>query len=206
MNKTIKRKNKRRYKRGKTMNKRKMKGGKKDECPICLDEFNDPTKEITLKCRHKFHKECIINACKNNCICSLCRKKLEPDEKKSLNIPDIVHRPRERARALEPGDPGYHFESTEQFKQYINRKLRGYTSTPLHKLNKELHEFLGSDVLPVEFIGGIMVFELQTLLRFKRYNFIRLIQHGDIPIVRSTTKYFEYEHDDDAIAMELVEK
>ena len=202
MNKTIKRKNKRRYKRGKTMNKRKMKGGEGDECNICLFDLDDPKKEeITLNCTHKFHKKCIFTWCTTNtqtdCGCPSCRRKLHNDDKKSLNIQDIVHRPR-------PGDPGYHFESTEQFKQYINRKLRGYTSTPLRKLNKELDKFLGTDVLPVEFIGGIMVFELQTLLRFKRYKFIRLIQH--IPFLRSTTKYFEYKHDDDAIAMELVEK
>jgi hypothetical protein len=79
----------------KKIKKRKIvKGGepneREDDCAICLETLNNPDNpDITLSCQHKFHKNCMIDTCKNkrgNCLCPLCRKVLSLDD---LNILEI---------------------------------------------------------------------------------------------------------------------
>lgn len=41
-------------------------------CPICAEQLND---NHTLKCGHIYHKKCIINWCKINNSCPICRCK-----------------------------------------------------------------------------------------------------------------------------------
>jgi hypothetical protein len=79
----------------KKIKKRKIvKGGepneREDDCAICLETLNNPDNpDITLSCQHKFHRNCMIDTCKNkrgNCLCPLCRKVLSLDD---LNILEI---------------------------------------------------------------------------------------------------------------------
>ena len=45
-----------------------------DECPICITEFSKKDNVVELKCKHRFHYDCIINVKSNNC--PVCRKKI----------------------------------------------------------------------------------------------------------------------------------
>ena len=53
--------------------------------------------------------------------------------------------------------------------------------------------------------GKVMVFDLQKIATLYRYRFTRLVERENIPRDRINKKYFEYDFDDDAIAMDLVE-
>ncbi len=65
----------------------------KDTCPICLEElYNEPVSYISGNkgnvqyCNHKFHSKCIQTYCSKNeeCLCPLCRKKIEYGDIKQL--------------------------------------------------------------------------------------------------------------------------
>ena len=44
-----------------------------DTCSVCLDDFNDETKNTTLGCGHKFHVHCIIKCLRKSNECPNCR-------------------------------------------------------------------------------------------------------------------------------------
>ncbi|KAK5832221.1 hypothetical protein PVK06_016021 [Gossypium arboreum] len=43
------------------------------ECAICLDEFSEGEKVVSMPCTHVFHDGCIIKWLKTSHLCSLCR-------------------------------------------------------------------------------------------------------------------------------------
>ena len=147
-------KTKAKKKKNTSTKKRKIvKGGMEEkerdnECAICFEELNNEDQEnpfITLGCNHTFHRNCIINTCRHQrgpCLCPLCRGVLTPEELNELGI----------ALPLQPQLPRApsNLETVEEFKNYINDKLRAPTRMPLEKLENELYEFLGTDNLPVE--------------------------------------------------------
>ncbi|AAF27103.1 Hypothetical protein [Arabidopsis thaliana] len=47
-----------------------------ERCTICLEEFNDGTKVMTLPCGHEFDDECVLTWFETNHDCPLCRFKL----------------------------------------------------------------------------------------------------------------------------------
>jgi len=54
------------------------------ECPICLEEMTDD-EATELKCNHKFHSRCLIQALrKDNLVCPLCRKPIGSEISRTL--------------------------------------------------------------------------------------------------------------------------
>lgn len=185
-----------------TKKRRIMKGGMDDterdnECAICFEELNNEDQEnpiITLGCNHTFHRQCVINSCRNvhlECKCPLCRKPLTLVEKEELGLLLLPQMPEIH---LPPRGP--YFDTVEEFKNYINDKLRPPTRTPLEKLENELDYFLGRDVLPLELSNGdnAMEFDLEQIgpEGFYRYRFLRIVTLEDIPRNRINKKYFRY--------------
>ena len=71
------------------------------ECAICLERGAD----FKTECNHRFHKECLKKWCKNkgvNCLCPLCRKKIEDKEviEKVLGGPGTPLDPMEVLQAI----------------------------------------------------------------------------------------------------------
>jgi len=176
---------------------RRMRGGeeeKEEECPICLEDFSDPNNAITLTCNHKFHKTCMKSTCESKtivsiCFCPLCRKQLSQQEIQELGV---VQSPLET--------PTYNFppylSTIDDFKTYINNKLRAPTRQPLEVLNRELFEFLGTDSLPFEIFDKIMEFDLEQIATLNRYRFIGIVQNA--PYNRGNKKYFVFtDHNDE---------
>ncbi|XP_050217915.1 uncharacterized protein LOC126668782 [Mercurialis annua] len=44
-----------------------------DECPICLEKFEDENKCVVLPCSHMFHELCLQNWLNKNISCPICR-------------------------------------------------------------------------------------------------------------------------------------
>jgi hypothetical protein len=187
--------NKRKITKKLTRKRKIMKGGEeeKEECPICYEELNDPNNIITLSCRHKFHKTCMYNVCNSSsnrfmCLCPLCRKELTHGEMEELDFsPGPI-------TLRQYNLPPYLFTINE-FKEYINTKLRAPTRLPLDKLNDELFNLLGTDCLPAEIYDEIMEFDLQQVGSLYRYRFSRIVQN--IPYNRLNKKYFVYTYYND---------
>jgi len=191
------------------------KGGEKrkerdHECAVCYEELNNPNNpDITLSCDHTFHKNCMINTCRHMrspCLCPLCRGVLTPGDLNALGIAPAQQlpapEPRElpeslppRRRERQPEVPPQ-LDSIDEFRNYINDKLRAPTREPLEKLDTVLTKFLGTDSLPVELYEDAMEFELEQIgpASFHRYRFIRIVDLRDIPAPqnRSNKKYFRF--------------
>lgn len=180
-------------------NKRKLlKGGDgEDVCAICLENFTDSDNNITLSCGHRFHKECITDACNKsrntrNCFCPYCRKELTQEDKAQIGfIPTPT--PIQTLLPLDVYPP--YLSEIEDFGQYINNKLRAPTRLPLDALNNNLDAFLGTDRLPLDIYDKIMEFDLQQIGSLYRYRFVRIVQN--IPRNRGNKKYFVYTEWDD---------
>ncbi|CAN8307684.1 unnamed protein product [Cochlearia groenlandica] len=50
--------------------------GDAQNCTICLQEFKDGERVVTLPCGHEFEEECIVNWFEINHVCPLCRFEL----------------------------------------------------------------------------------------------------------------------------------
>lgn len=50
--------------------------GKKDECSICLVDFETNDSVVALKCKHLFHKTCIVEWSSHKAECPNCREKI----------------------------------------------------------------------------------------------------------------------------------
>ena len=86
-----------------------------------------------------------------------------------------------------------YLDSIDEFRTYINNKLRAPTRNPLEKLEKALYDFAGTDRLPYEIFDDIMEFELQQIGPLYRYRFLGIVQRLDVPrnpVVNK--KYFRY--------------
>ena len=172
-----------RSKKRRTMKRRKMRGGEEYSCAICLEDLTNPNVNVRLSCNHIFHKECMRNVCNSSsrCKCPLCRKELNVGEMNELGL-TMQRIGMEWAPYL---------DTVEEFKQYINNKLREPTRRPLELLNNELDVFNGTQHLPMELLNNtIMEFELQQIGLLERYQFTRIVEN--IPRNRSTNKYFKY--------------
>jgi hypothetical protein len=177
----------------KTLKKTKIivKGGENDidnECAICYEELNNPDNpDITLSCQHTFHKNCMINTCRHtrgDCMCPLCRKVLSQEELNELRLATPGPPPR-------PDLP--YLGTIDEFREYINNKLRAPTRNALEKLEHALNEFSGTDKLPPEIFDDVMEFELQQIGPLFRYRFLGILQPSDVPrnpVVNK--KYFRY--------------
>jgi len=192
-------------KKNTSVRKRKIvKGGmdeteRDNECPICFEKLNNEHQTnpiITLSCNHTFHRQCVIRSCENvhlECLCSLCREPLTLAEKEELGIRLFPQMPEIQLPQREPT-----LDTVEDFKNYINDKLRPPTRRPLEKLENELDYFLGLDVLPLELSNedDAMEFDLEQIgpEGFYRYRFLRIVTLEDIPIPRNrlNKKYFRY--------------
>jgi len=53
-----------------------------DTCVICTEKFKKNEQVCDLKCKHAFHKECIIKWSKRKMNCPLCKKPLYISKKK----------------------------------------------------------------------------------------------------------------------------
>jgi hypothetical protein len=199
----------RKNKATRTRKRKIVKGGEKrkereNECPICYEELNNSDNpnnpDITLSCDHTFHRNCMIHTCRHMrgpCTCPLCRGELTDAELDNLGIANL-QQPQEQHPPqifqVPPQDPPS-LETIDEFRTYINNKLRAPTRTPLEKLEDELEKFLGTDSLPVELYEEVaMEFELEQRgpAVFHRYRFIRIIDLQDIPQNRLNKKYFRY--------------
>ncbi|KAL1207868.1 E3 ubiquitin-protein ligase RING1-like [Cardamine amara subsp. amara] len=47
-----------------------------EECTVCLEEFNNGARVVTLPCQHYFHDECAVKWFETNHVCPLCRFEL----------------------------------------------------------------------------------------------------------------------------------
>lgn len=48
------------------------------DCPICHEEFTSSSKQCTIKCKHAFHRECVMEWQKRgNTTCPMCRDSFE---------------------------------------------------------------------------------------------------------------------------------
>jgi hypothetical protein len=189
VNKNALKKNTAKRGRRRTKKRKITKGGVKrkerdGECAICLEDFNEEDNPdiITLGCGHSFHRNCIINTCRHMqgpCTCPLCREPLTNADLNKLGI-----------------GPPPTLDTVEDFKNYINDKLRAPTRRPIEKLENELDYFLGRDVLPLELSDGdyAMEFDLEQIgpELFYRYRFLRIVPLEDIPRNRLNKKYFRY--------------
>lgn len=184
-----------------------IKGGEtNDECSICFEELNNPVNpDITLSCKHTFHRICMITTCTKshaNCSCPLCRKELIPQDLNDLGIPS----PPPPLQPLPPLPELPYLNDINEFGEYINNKLRAPTRNALEKLEHELNEFLGTDKLPLEIFDGVMEFELQLIGGLYRYRFIRILQTSEVPIIPAVNnKYFRYISYQNAIDQNLIE-
>lgn len=99
-------------------------------CAICLETIE--TKHIKTKCKHDFHKDCLIQWCENqkqhsNTKCPICRS----------NIQDTC-------------DKIIPFDSTKIF-QYTN--IAGADNERLHKSTKKIEEFINNKEFDVNVIN-----------------------------------------------------
>jgi hypothetical protein len=60
---------------------------KVDDCPICLGAMLNPRLTETLRCGHKFHRECIDQWTTTNPSCPSCRTSIEPERPYHLQRP-----------------------------------------------------------------------------------------------------------------------
>jgi hypothetical protein len=168
-----------------------VKGGEKErenECAVCYEELNNQDNpDITLSCQHTFHRTCMINTCRHmrsDCTCPLCRTVLTPQD---LNVLRIATPPPPPLPELP------YLDSIDEFRTYINNKLRAPTRNPLEKLEKALYEFVGTDRLPYEIFDDIMEFELQQIGPLYRYRFLGIVRQLDVPRNHVVNKkYFRY--------------
>jgi hypothetical protein len=83
----------------------------------------------------------------------------------------------------------------QEFKNFMNAKLRAPTSHPLIALNNALDEFLGTNSVPLELMSyEIMAFELEQIRgsSLQRYKFIGIFNPNTDRIDRSIRKYFRF--------------
>lgn len=180
-------------KRASIRKRRLFKGGQEDkeECPICYEELGNPANDITLSCRHTFHKECMHSTCNGSgnrysCSCPLCRKHLTQEEMQEVGFsPSLILQTPSEMYNLPP-----YLITIDDFKRYINNKLRAPTRSPLVALQRELEEFLGTDALPFEIYDKPMEFDLDEIGPLYRYRFTRIVDN--IPANRLNKKYFIY--------------
>jgi hypothetical protein len=193
----------------------------KKECPVCLEDITDDA--ITLNCNHTFHKTCMTGVCnmaqfdeENKCNCPMCRKLLTQEE---LDILGIKYPTREVAVRLTTRTPrqildeyldriGYppRLDTIEEFKEYINAKLEAeYSRSPSDVLMNVLEEFIGSDRMPSDLIGGIMEFRLKNhVFSFRNtYEFIKIVEEGSA--LDRWSKYFEFEFDEESMVTDVSE-
>ena len=196
------------FKKRKPVSKRCKKGGEKDVCAVCLEDFTNPNDDITLSCGHTFHKGCMVSTCEavlkktGVCLCPLCRKELTTEEMNGLGLPTFDP-------SLDIMDNNLSLDTMENFTVYVNTKLTAPTRSPLILLRNVLDNFVGTDNFPVDILGKIMVFDLRriSILNGFRYRFIGLVENA--PRDRGNKKYFEFKFNDDdeydGIPMEVVE-
>jgi hypothetical protein len=48
--------------------------GDMDECPVCLEKYNENEELIELDCHHYYHEKCIKDWLKKNRNCPICRE------------------------------------------------------------------------------------------------------------------------------------
>ena len=163
---------------------------RENECAICYEELNNQDNpDITLSCQHTFHKNCMVNTCRHtrgDCMCPLCRTVLTQEDFNDLGNPPPPPPPPPR-----PELP--YLYSINEFREYINNKLRAPTRNALEKLEHALNEFVGTDNLPYEIFDDVMEFELQQIGPLFRYRFLGILQPSDVPrnpVVNK--KYFRY--------------
>jgi hypothetical protein len=196
----------------KNKKRRIMRGGvnDEDECSICFEPLNNQQENIYLKCRHLFHKNCMYNTCMTSlhtrkCKCPLCRRELDKQELDELGMqmPQYSPPPPPSVRTFQNEMvplslhnlqvPSLH--NLEEFKNFMNVKLRAPTGNPLIALNNTLEEFLGTDSVPLELMSyEIMVFELEQIRgsRLQRYKFLGIFNPNTDRIDRSIRKYFRF--------------
>jgi hypothetical protein len=183
-------------KRPVTRKRRILKGGQEDEkekeeCPICYEELGNPADDITLSCHHTFHKRCMRSTCnayrnRYSCLCPMCRKPLTQEEMQEVGFsPLMILQTPSEIYNLPP-----YLATIDDFKIYINNKLRAPTRSPLDALQRELDEFLGTDSLPFEIYDKIMEFDLEQVGPLYRYRFTRIVDNP--PANRLNKKYFFY--------------
>jgi hypothetical protein len=75
-----------------------------ETCPICMDDLDGSKEELTLQCRHKFHKVCLGNWFKAKQECPSCRASV------SKAIVDYCEIKKPPASLLSPADE-WHFDA-----------------------------------------------------------------------------------------------
>jgi hypothetical protein len=200
-------------KKRKSLTRRCKKGGEKDICAVCLEDFTNPNDDITLSCGHTFHKGCMVSTCESSlektgkCGCPLCRKELTTGEMNGLGFLSTPTFDSTFDPSLGIMDNNLSLDTMEKFTVYVNNKLRVPTTSPI-VLRNVLDIFIGTDNFPSDLIGKIMVFDLQRISsNLNGYRFIGLVE--DTPRDRGNKKYFEFKFNDEDeyenIPMEVVQ-
>jgi hypothetical protein len=161
-----------------------------DICSICLEPLEPLNKPVvTLICNHKFHRNCMNDACNKRlaktipCKCPYCRTDVDEANLK----------------------PPPKYTDPKKFGNYINSKLNDHTNTPLEKLEDALSSFLGTDSLPKKLLEHVAIeFILSKRLNadvdekdwLGRYRFERILELDSERLPpkdkRGNTKYFQF--------------
>jgi hypothetical protein len=48
-----------------------------DTCSICMESYKEKKEQISLPCKHIYHKDCVMTWLKNNNTCPYCRLQLK---------------------------------------------------------------------------------------------------------------------------------
>ena len=163
------------------------KRGGEENCAICLEELNNGNENIRLNCNHKYHKNCMRNVCQNRnviCKCPLCRRGLNEEDMNELGLNE---------QGLGSVDSTFppNLETIEEFKDYINNKLRRSRIEASRALSNELYEFVNTQSVPLLLLNGsIMEFILERIGGEEKYQLNRIIEN--VPSNRSNKKYYKY--------------
>jgi hypothetical protein len=93
-----------------------------DVCAICLNELDESV--LSLKCKHKFHEDCVLEWRKKSQTCPLCRNDVKPknlvdldtqlDEEHQQILPQfMISGTTETTESLEGGE-GFNFQLEDQ--------------------------------------------------------------------------------------------
>ncbi|OXU24842.1 hypothetical protein TSAR_015111 [Trichomalopsis sarcophagae] len=74
---------------------------KREQCPVCIRDFETGNTAKALPCEHNFHKECIEPWLEKTNSCPLCRYELPTDDEDYENYKKEKKRAAEREKDLE---------------------------------------------------------------------------------------------------------
>lgn len=89
----------------------------KEDCPICLNDFDDNEEVCFLDCTHMFHQNCIVEWVRKKNTCPLCRCKLY--EKRDDSTLHVGTNPPSRNVGRQSATPSGGFITYEEFRRLV---------------------------------------------------------------------------------------